>query len=85
MKIYLPIVTDVDPLRDAVITVDTPNGEFMKGDGDENLACGACKKVIIRGMSTADIFDQFGSETGRLVLRHQCGAAVAVNVAKVSA
>ena len=70
-KLYLTVVEPKDD--DTVLSIATPDGVLFKGDEDENLACGACKIVIARGVTTRTIHSRFIAET-RLVARCKCGA-----------
>lgn len=77
-KIYLPVVEPTD--QDSILTGHTP---VFKGDNpDENLACGDCKTVVAKNVSTLELGARFVSPSGRLLLQCECGAYNAVSVAK---
>ena len=46
---------------------------IMRGEEDENLACGACKSIIFRGVSTRIVYERIRPEN-RLVVQCTCGA-----------
>lgn len=70
-KIYLPVVTDADA-DDTVIEMKVLPA-FKGGDVDENLACGSCKAVIAKGVSTGDFYGRFVVGK-RLLALCPCGA-----------
>ena len=77
-KIYLPTTNDVD--GEAII--ESPNDSpIIKGHDDENLACGSCRAIIARNVSTRTLFERFATDTGRLLLKCKCGAHNVVRVA----
>ena len=78
-KIYLPIVEPTD--EDSVIGGAMP--VLVGDDPEENLACGRCKSVIAKNVSTLDLGKKFSSQSGRLILQCECGAHNAVVVAKI--
>ena len=71
-KLYLTVVSDALPQRDAILQPDKL--PLMLGNEDENLACGACKNVIARNVSTRTVHQRFGTAGGRLIARCPCGA-----------
>ena len=79
-KIYLPVVEREE--GDAVLANES-GSELLRGDEDENLACGACKKVLARGVSTRTIFTRF-STPHRLLLQCECGAHNLVQVTRAA-
>lgn len=72
-KIYLPVVTDVDLDKSTVLTCTAL--PFAKGGDDENLACGKCKGVIMRNVSSRTFYERFGSD-GPMIFHCPCGAYV---------
>lgn len=77
-KIYLPVITEID---DDAQTLVFKKGTKLSGhDPDENLACGSCKTVLAKNMSTLDLrklLDGSG-RTNQIVLKCGCGALMEV-------
>lgn len=69
-KIYLPVVED---LTDAAF-VTAPQMPLMIGNESENLACGKCKTVVFRNVSTFTVAQRLASSSGKLLLKCTCGA-----------
>ena len=74
-KLYLTVVDDADPSADMILTWTGKPGEpmFTGDEPDENLACGACKTVLARHVSTRTLHGKF-STRGRLIIECGCGA-----------
>lgn len=71
-KIYLKVV-DFEA-GDSVLVIAGKDGVLMKGDNpDENLACGNCKTVIARHVSTRMLYERFTADK-RLLCLCRCGA-----------
>lgn len=68
-KLYLTVV---EP-HEGDTTLEAKTLPLFSGQGDENLACGMCNKVIARGVSTKDVHDRFVTDN-RLIVRCVCGA-----------
>lgn len=85
-KIYLPVV-DGPEEGDATLVYDGPKDQpILQGDNrEESLACGNCKRVIVKHMSTSDVFNGISSTSGRLLLRCNCQAYNALKVTKSGA
>ena len=68
-KIYLPLTepkTNDSILQAGVLPI-------TRGHDDENLACGSCKSVIFRGVSTRTVYEKMRPQH-RLVAQCTCGA-----------
>lgn len=81
-KIYLPVVDDADPERDSIVR---PKGDlkmplFEGSDKDESLACGACKTVVARHVSTRTFGERFATGGARLLTQCECGAYLRIRV-----
>lgn len=72
-KIYLNIVESLE--TDTTLLVDKLPA--FTGEEDENLACGACKNVIGRNVSTRSLYERFAVPS-RLIVRCLCGAHNAI-------
>lgn len=70
-KIYLPLATEPDPDRDAILKRTRPLPVFRGGD-DDNLACPGCKGVIAQGISVASFEGRYVTPQ-RLVFHCPCG------------
>lgn len=73
-KIYLK---DAGPHRDddtklARAPKFPASAPLVKGGDDESLACGTCKAVIIRGVTTRTLHRTF-SAPSRLIVQCECG------------
>lgn len=70
-KIYLTVIQDEQPGDGGVLATRLP---WVEGDEtDENLACGSCKAVIVRGVTTTTLHNMFKAD-GRLIVACICGA-----------
>ena len=72
-KIYLNVV---DPDKgDTILVWDGDMGKpiFVGEETDESLACGSCKAVLAKYMSTRTFFEKF-SAPKRIVIKCGCGA-----------
>lgn len=74
-KIYLTVVEDANDGRDSIIQWD---GDIDKpmiagNEPDESLACGSCKRVIAKHISTRTLYERFATDN-RLLLKCGCGA-----------
>lgn len=80
-KIYLKVV-EREP-SDTVLILP-PNGELLCSghEPDENIACGACKTVIAKHISTRTLHERFGSES-RMLFQCNCGAYLAAPIPQV--
>lgn len=74
-KIYLNTIDE--PAADDSVFSFPEMPAFVGGDEDENLACGSCKTVVGRNISTRDVYQLLGS-AGRIVVRCDCGAYVII-------
>lgn len=73
-KIYLPVVQPEE--ADSIIENSGKSAVVFQGDElDENLACGSCKQIVGRRVSTATIYRKFRPES-RLILHCLCGAYI---------
>lgn len=72
-KIYLKVVEPLD--GDSTLIWDGEPGKpmFVGDEPDESLACGSCKTVVGKHISTQTMYDRFVTET-RIVIRCGCGA-----------
>ena len=70
-KLYLTVVEDADMTKDSILNFTSLPG--MKGEDDESLACGRCKTVLCRNVSTRTVYSKFGAPN-RLLIRCTCGA-----------
>lgn len=70
VKIYLPVTDDIEG---CAILVPADGNSLLKGNDDENLACGECKKVLARGVSTRTLYDKFVVDKA-LLIKCPCGA-----------
>ena len=72
-KIYLNVVEPDE--GDSTLVWDGGKGEpmFVGDEVDESLACGSCKAVLAKHMSTRTFFEKF-SAPKRLVIQCGCGA-----------
>jgi hypothetical protein len=70
-KIYLRVIDEAEEGKDSILVAGVL--PMFKGSEDENLACGSCKQVLCRNVSTRTLYERF-SASGRLVLRCICGA-----------
>jgi hypothetical protein len=68
-EIYLKVV-DPEETDSTLVPDALP---IFKGDEDESLACGNCKEVIARGVSTKTFYERLSADH-RLVVRCPCGA-----------
>lgn len=72
-KHYLTLITDASPERDSIMYPKSL--PLMRGNEDENLACGSCKAIIVRNASVRTIHQRFVTvATSRLIARCVCGA-----------
>lgn len=83
-KIYLQVV-DRQP-DDTVLEWTGPKGEpmFSGREPDESLACGACKTIIGKHISTRTVHERFGSHS-RLLFQCGCGAYLLAPVPQMPA
>ena len=72
-KIYLTVVEPEE--GDSTIMWDGPKGQpMLVGDEpDESYACGKCRSVLLKHISTKSLYSQF-STPKRLVFQCGCGA-----------
>lgn len=77
-NIYLPIVADGDASEEMILEGDAA----LRGRDDEHLACGACRSVLARNISTRTLYQRYSNKSGRLLLRCRCGALNKANVRK---
>jgi hypothetical protein len=70
-KIYLQVIDDTDPDQDGVIVAHVL--PVIAGNEDENLACGSCKAVLGRNISTRTVYERFPGNHRRII-RCTCGA-----------
>ena len=70
-NLYLTVVDDADMTKDSILNFTSLPG--LKGDDDESLACGRCKTVLCRNVSTKSVYSKFGAPN-RLLIRCTCGA-----------
>lgn len=75
--IPLPLVYDPDPARDTIVEAGTP---MLSGADNENLVCGACKSIVARNVATRSLYERNSSESGRLLIKCDCGAFNKANV-----
>jgi len=72
-KIYFPIIGQQD--ADAIIIEMAEGAEFTSDDSEENLACGACKRVLARNTSTLGLHGIIpAGRPNQILLRCPCGA-----------
>lgn len=71
-KIYLKMV-EHDPGKDSVLAAFDPDLPILRGDEDEHLACGQCKAILGRNVSTRRVYELFRAPH-RLLMRCECGA-----------
>jgi hypothetical protein len=72
-KLYLPTVDAVD--EGTAVVFIFPKMPAMTGDEDENLACGSCKTVVARGVSTRTLHERNVAPDGAFV-KCDCGKYV---------
>lgn len=70
-KIYLMVIDPPEPGTATILQF--AQMPAFKGSDDENLACGACKTIVGRNVSTRTIFERLAAE-GPIVVVCDCGA-----------
>ena len=75
-KIYFPIIGEGEIEPDAFRLVIEDGTVFNSNSPDENLACGACKYVFGRNMTTRTFVTEMWKPSAglQIVLKCHCGA-----------